>query len=174
MVPHISRKRGRRWPAVVASTAVLATGTGVAVAATGSAATVNAAPAAAATARPAPGPAAVRVVSPGQKISVGGGSVWLTSKGLTLAPENLGSAGPTVLPVAGVLPGKVSAVAGGSPSGVVWAGVFRLPVTQTTSVTVGSVEAQVVTLAGEPGWGAFYAFDAKGEADAKPAILIHD
>ncbi|MGW5354231.1 hypothetical protein ACWERV_27395 [Streptomyces sp. NPDC004031] len=116
----------------------------------------------------------MQVVSSGQKISVGGGSVWLTSKGLTLAPSNLGSAGPTVLPVAGVLPGKVSTVAGGSSSGVVWAGVFRLPATATTSVTVGGVKANVVTLSGNPGWGAFYAFGAKGTADAKPAILIHN
>ncbi|MFI0898447.1 hypothetical protein [Streptomyces sp. NPDC020983] len=174
MASHGSRRRRRGWLAAVASAATLATGTGVAVAATGSAAPVNAAPAAAATAKPAPEALTVQVVSPGQKISVGGGSVWLTSKGLALAPKDLGSASPTVVPVAGVLPGKVSTVASGSSSGVVWAGVFRLPVTSTTSVTVGSVKAKVITLAGKPGWGAFYAFDTKGTADAKPAILIHN
>ncbi|MGQ4487462.1 hypothetical protein ACN6LM_004518 [Streptomyces sp. SAS_281] len=76
--------------------------------------------------------------------------------------------------MAGVMSGKVATVASGSSSGVVWAGVFRLPVTRTTSVTVGSVKAKVITLAGKPGWGAFYVFDAKGHADAKPTILIHN
>ncbi|MGI5380806.1 hypothetical protein ACQEV2_42925 [Streptomyces sp. CA-251387] len=78
--------------------------------------------------------------------------------------------------VADVLPGKVSTIARGGASGVLWAGIYRGPVTATTKVTVKlgarTLQAKVVTLAGKPGWGAYYVLAAKGKADMKPSITV--
>ncbi|MFJ3088271.1 hypothetical protein [Streptomyces sp. NPDC086838] len=50
--------------------------------------------------------------------------------------------------------------------------------TATTEVTIRlgarPLQAKVVTLAGKPGWGAYYAFDAKGKADVKPSITVQN
>ncbi|MGW1729109.1 hypothetical protein ACWCQK_40490 [Streptomyces sp. NPDC002306] len=171
-----SHRRKRGWLAVVASAAVLATGTGVAVASSVSASPVSAAPAVASL-QAASMAGAVQVVAPGERIAVAGNTLWLTGKGLHIvAPKSSGSDTPDVMRVADVLPGKVSTIARGDASGALWAGIYRGPVTPTTKVTIKlgarTLQAKVVTLAGKPGWGAYYVFDAKGKADVKPSITV--
>ncbi|MFC8008747.1 hypothetical protein [Streptomyces cinereoruber] len=171
-----SHRRKRGWLAVVASAAVLATGTGVAVASSGSASPVSAAPAVASL-QAAPTAGAVKVVAPGERIAVAGNTLWLTAKGLhVVAPKSSGTDKPDVMRVTDVLPGKVSTTARGDASGVLWSGIYRGPVTSTTKVTIKlgarTLQAKVVTLAGKPGWGAYYVFDAKGKADVKPSITV--
>jgi hypothetical protein len=170
-----SHRRKRGWLAVVASAAVLATGTGVAVASSVSASPVSAASAASLQAASAAG--AVQVVSPGEQIAVAGNKLWLTANGLhVVAPKSSGTDTPDVMRVADVLPEKVSTIARGDASGVLWAGIYRGPVTSTTKVTIKlgdrTLQAKVVALTGKPGWGAYYVFDAKGKADVKPLITV--
>ncbi|MCX5233411.1 hypothetical protein [Streptomyces sp. NBC_00233] len=171
-----SHRRKRGWLAVAASVAVLATGTGVAVASSVSASPMSAAPAAVSL-QAASTAGAAQVVSPGERIAVAGNKLWLTGQGLNVvAPKSSGTDKPDVMRVADVVPGKVSTTARGDASGVLWSGIYRGPVTATTKVTIKlgarTLQAKVVTLAGKPGWGAYYAFDAKGMADVKPSITV--
>ncbi|MGW1224546.1 hypothetical protein [Streptomyces sp. NPDC002530] len=169
-----SARRKRGWLAGAVCAAVLATGAGVAVASSVSAAPLAATPAVvshpAATAT-----GAVRVVTPGERISVAGHTLWLTSKGLNVASATA-PATPSGLRVAEVLPGKVATLSQGDASGALWAGIYRGPVTSTTKValTFGTrtLQAEVVTPAGKPGWGAYYVFDAKGAAGVKPSVGV--
>ncbi|MFE9139580.1 hypothetical protein [Streptomyces sp. NPDC007355] len=182
-----SHRRKRVWLAVAASAAVLATGTGVAVASSVSASPVSAASAVKASpASAAPAVVslqagstanAVRVVTPGERITVAGNTLWLTAKSLNIvAPKSSGTHKPDVMQVSDVRLGKVSTTARGDASGVLWAGIYRGPVTATTKVTIKlgarTLQTQVVTLAGKPGWGAYYVFDAKGKVDVKPSITV--
>nr|WP_163017139.1 hypothetical protein [Streptomyces chartreusis] len=171
-----SHRCKREWLAVVASAAVLATGTGVAVASSVSASPVSAAPAVASL-QAASTAGAVQVVAPGERIAVSGNKLWLTAKGLhVVAPKSSGTDTPDVMRVSDVLPGKVSTIARGDASGVLWAGIYRGSVTPTTKVTIKlgarTLQTKVVTLGGKPGWGAYYVFDAKGKADVKPSITV--
>ncbi|MGW9437028.1 hypothetical protein [Streptomyces sp. NPDC055607] len=171
-----SYRRKRGWLAVVASAAALTTGTGVAVASSVSASLVAAAPAVSSL-QAASAAGAVQVVSPGERIAVAGDTLWLTVKGLhVVAPKSSGTDQPDVLRVADVRPGKVSTIARGDASGVLWTGIYRGPATSTTKVAIklGSrtLQARVVALAGKPGWSAYYVFDAKDEADVKPSITV--
>ncbi|MFE4922286.1 hypothetical protein [Streptomyces sp. NPDC056661] len=171
-----SHRRKRGWLAVFVGAAVLATGAGTAVASSTSA---------------SPGPTAstnvslrmdsaagtVQVVAPGERIAVAGTKLWLTAQGLNVAaPKSSGTDKPDVIRVADVHLGKVSTIARGDASGLLWAGIYRGPVTAKTKVTIklGSrtLQAKVVTLAGKPGWGAYYALDAKGKASVKPSITV--
>ncbi|MFE6972437.1 hypothetical protein [Streptomyces sp. NPDC057682] len=168
-----SRRRKRGWLAGAVCAAVLATGAGVAVASSVSAAPLASTPAV--VSHPAAAPTgSVRVVTPGERISVADRTLWLTPKGLNVAAPS--SATPSGLNVAEVLPGKVATLSEGDASGALWAGIYRGPVTSTTKValTFGTrtLQAEVVTLAGKPGWGAYYVFDAKGAAGAKPSISV--
>lgn len=168
-----SRRRKLGWPAGAVCAAVLATAAGVAVASSVSAAPLAATPAV--VSHPAAAPTgSVRVVTPGERISVAGRTLWLTPKGLNVAASS--SATPSGLNVAEVLPGKVATLSQGDASGALWAGIYRGPVTSTTKValTFGTrtLQAKVVTPAGKPGWGAYYVFDAKGAAGAKPSISV--
>ncbi|MEU9298683.1 hypothetical protein [Streptomyces sp. NPDC048266] len=171
-----SPRRKRGWLAVVASAAILATGTGVAVASSVNASPVSATPAVASLQAAVMGGAG-QVVAPGERIAVGGNTLWLTVKGLhVVAPKSSGTDKPDAMRVANVLPGKVSTASRGDASGVLWAGIYRGSVTSTTKVTIKlgarTLQARVVTLAGKPGWGAYYSFDAKGRADVKPSITV--
>jgi hypothetical protein len=118
---------------------------------------------------------AVQVVAPGERIAIGDNNLWLTAKGLHVASPKLGK--PDVKRVTDVLPGKVSTTARGDASSVLWSGIYRGPVTATTKVTIklGSrtLQAKVVTLAGNPGWGAYYALDVKADASVKPSVTVH-
>ncbi|MEU4359241.1 hypothetical protein [Streptomyces virginiae] len=150
-----SHRRKRGWLAVVASAAALVTGTGVAVASSISASPVSAAPTVASL-QAASTAGGVQVVSPGERIAVADSKLWLTAEGLNVvAPTASGADKPDVMRVADVLSGKVSTIACGDASGVLWAGIYRGPVTATTKVTIklGSrtLQAKVVTLAGKPG-----------------------
>ncbi|WP_159395814.1 hypothetical protein [Streptomyces sp. 3211] len=170
-----SHRRKRGWLAVVASAAILATGTGVAVAS--SSASPVSAVSAGASLQAASTAGAVKVVAPGERIAVADNTLWLTATGLhVVAPKSSGNDTPDVMRVTDVLPGKVSTIARGDASGVLWAGIYRGPVTPTTKVTIKlgarTLQAEVVTLAGKPGWGAYYVFDAKGKADVKPSITV--
>lgn len=177
-----SHKRKRGWLAVVASAAVLATGTGVAVASSSPDSASPVAAPAVAVQRAASTAGAVHVVAQGERITVAGRALWLTAKALNVTAAkpsgtDAGTDGPdAVLRVADIPPGKVATIAGGGASGALWAGIYRGPVTSTTKITVKvgarTLQAEVVTLAGKPGWGAYYVFDAKGKADLKPSITV--
>ncbi|WP_395297549.1 hypothetical protein ACF9IK_31935 [Kitasatospora hibisci] len=169
----------------VAGAAVLTAGTGVAA---GADASVQAAPVpAAAVTRAAAAPVAapvaakaggVQTVAPGERLTAGGATLWLTPQGLSVvAPKFSGTDKPDVTRVADVRPGKVTSAAWGDASGTLWAGIFRGPVSDSTKITIRlgdrTLDAKVVTLAGRPGWGAFYAFDTqKTDASAKPAVTV--
>ncbi|MCX5233413.1 hypothetical protein [Streptomyces sp. NBC_00233] len=122
--------------------------------------------------------AQVQVVGSGEKVALSPATtMWLTGQGLNVvAPKSSGTDKPDVMRVADVVPGKVSTTARGDASGVLWSGIYRGPVTATTKVIIKlgarTLQAKVVTLAGKPGWGAYYAFDAKGMADVKPSITV--
>ncbi|MBB4979624.1 MULTISPECIES: hypothetical protein [Streptomyces] len=165
-----ARRRRRGRLAAVAGAAVLATGMGTAVAASVNTAPVPAAPAVASSGA-ASVAGSVRVVAPGERIAAGADELWLTAEGL-----HVGATAPEVLRVAGVLPGKVATIARGDASGALFAGIYRGPVTATTTVTltVGgrTLQAKVVALAGKPGWAAYYVFDAKAKASMKPSITV--
>ncbi|AJF65058.1 hypothetical protein [Streptomyces vietnamensis] len=157
---------------MIAGVAVLTTGAGTAVATSASASPAPAAPAVA-PAGTASAAGAVRVVAPGERIAVAGDRLWLTTEGLHVAS---GTGTADVLRVADVFPGKVATIAHGDASGALFAGIYRGPVTATTEVTLtlGSrtLRARVVTLAGKPGWGAYYVFAPKVKASVKPSIAV--
>ncbi|MFF3604667.1 hypothetical protein [Streptomyces sp. NPDC002463] len=171
-----TRRRRRGWLAAVAGAAVLATGMGTAVAASVTTAPVSAAPAVASSGA-ASVAGSVRVVAPGERIAAGADKLWLTAEGLHVAATtSSGTDAPDVLRVTDVLPGKVATIAHGDASGALFAGIYRGPVTATATVTltVGgrTLQARVVTLAGKPGWAAYYVFDAKAKASMKPSITV--
>ncbi|MFF2847586.1 hypothetical protein ACFVT5_14870 [Streptomyces sp. NPDC058001] len=171
-----SRLRKRVWPAVAVGAAVLATGAGSAVASSVGASPVSAAPAPASLGA-ASTDGAVRVVAPGERITVAGNKLWLTATGLNIeAAKSSGTDKPDVIRVADVPAGKVSTIARGDASGALWAGIYRSPVIATPKVTIKlgarTLRAEVVTLAGKPGWVAYYAFDTKGQASEKPSITV--
>jgi hypothetical protein len=162
--------------AVVAA-ALLATGAGVAAAAAN--APAKASPARAATVAKAVQASAdgVQTVQPGQKLTAGGDTLWLTPEGLSIvAPKSSGSDQPELIRVADVAPGKVATMASGDASGTLWAGIYRGRVSASTKVTIKlgdrTLDAQVATLAGKPGWGAFYVFDTHKAGADKPVITV--
>ncbi|MFF3062605.1 hypothetical protein [Streptomyces sp. NPDC057909] len=180
------RKRGRVSLVTVAMAAVLATGAGV-VAASGANASVKAAPAhAAAVAKVAKVAKAVKAsaggvqtVTSGQRLTAGGDTLWLTPQGLSIAaPKSSGTNKPDLIRVTDALPGKWTGMARGDAFGTLWAGIYRGPVSASTKVTIKlgdrTLDAKVVTLAGKPGWGAFYVFDTHkfGAAKLKPVITV--
>jgi hypothetical protein len=170
------RNRGRASLVAVAAAALLATGAGMAAAAN---APAKATPVHAATVAKAvrASAGAVQTVEPGQKLTAGGDTLWLTPEGLSVvAPKSSGSDQPDQIRVADVLPGKVADVAYGDASGTLWAGIYRGPVSASTKVTIKlgdrTLDAQVATLAGKPGWGAFYVFDTHRSGTDKPVITV--
>jgi hypothetical protein len=144
---------------------VLATGVGVA------AASVNSTPAhvtrtqAAAVVAQASSPGGVQTVTPGQRITVGGGyTVSLTSQGLSIvSPKSSGMEKVDLIRVIDGRPGKWTGVGRGGASGGLFAGVYRVPFSASTRVTIRlgtrTLNAKVAKLAGKPGWGAFFVFD---------------
>ncbi|WP_432190374.1 hypothetical protein [Streptomyces sp. Tue6028] len=147
----------------VAAAAVLATGVGVA-AASGAGASVKATPVHAAAAAVKASAGGVQTVKPGQRITVGGDTLWLTPQGLSIvAPKSSGTGKPDLVRVTDAQPGKWTGTARGDASGTLWAGIYRGPVSSSTKVTIKvggrTLDAKVATLAGKPGWGAFYVFD---------------
>ncbi|MEV6295759.1 hypothetical protein AB0M41_36260 [Streptomyces sp. NPDC051896] len=171
------RNRGRTPLVAVVAAALLATGAGVAAAAANTPA--KASPAHAATVAKAVQASAddVQTVQPGQKLTAGGDTLWLTPEGLSIvAPKSSGSDQPELIRVADVAPGKVATMASGDASGTLWAGIYRGPVSASTKVTIKlgdrTLDAQVATLAGKPGWGAFYVFDTHKDGADKPVITV--
>lgn len=167
------RKSG--WLAAVAGAAVLVTGAGGAVASSANGSPVSAAEAKGSSVRATA--AAVRVVEPGERIAVEGSELWLKAEGLhVVAPKVTDDL--EVVEVSDVPPGKVSTLAWGDVTGVLYAGVYRGPVTATAKVTIKigarTLQAEVVALAGNPGWGAYYAFDTKADASVKPSITVQN
>ena len=169
--------RGRASLVAVAVAAVLATGAGVAAAA---AAPAKASPVHAATVAKAAVKATaggVRTVAPGQRLTAGGDTLWLTQEGLSVvAPKSSGSDTPELIRVTDALPGKWTGASLGDASGTLWAGIYRGPVSASTKITLKlgdrTLNAQVVTLAGKPGWGAFYVFDTHKATGEKPVITV--
>ena len=174
------RKYGRRAVALLpvvalAGAAVLAAGAGTAGASSTSAVTSVRAASTASTASAASAASTVRVVAPGERIAVAGSELWLKEEGLyVVAPKVTDDL--EVVEVGDVLPGKVSTLSWGDAAGVLYAGVHRGPLSPTAKVTIKvgarTLQAEVVALAGTPGWGAYYAFDATGDLSAKPSITV--
>lgn len=170
------RKRGRASLVTVAAAAVLAAGVGVA-AASGEGVSVKATPVHAAAVKASVG--GVQTVTPGQRITAGGDTLWLTARGLSVvAPKSSGSEKPDLIRVTDARPGKWTGMARGDASGTLFAGVYRGPVSASTKVTIKlggrALGAKVVTLAGKPGWGAFYVFDAHKVGAEKPVITVQN
>jgi hypothetical protein len=168
----------------VAVAAAVTAGVGVAVASDASA-PVKAAPAHVTTAAKAASAASakasvdgVQTVAAGRRLTAGGDTLWLTPRGLNIvAPKSSGTDKPDLIKVTDALPGKWTGEARGDASGTLWAGIYRGPISSSTKVTVTlgarTLDARVVTLAGKPGWGAFYLFDAGHRVGAdKPVVTV--
>lgn len=176
--PSRRRRRSRRTiAAVVGAAAVVAVG-GVAFA-SGNSGSGNAAKAGAgvpATSRaavpvsaqaPAPASAPPRVVAPGQRITDGlGNTIWLTTDGrhVVTTPLAPGEKGPAQEQAKQVLSDNfgrdsINARVFGGGGGVLYTGAYRgsgALAKVTVEVAGETLEAQVVTLAGTPGWAVYY------------------
>ncbi|MGW1729107.1 hypothetical protein ACWCQK_40480 [Streptomyces sp. NPDC002306] len=119
----------------------------------------------------------VQVVGPGEKVALGRDNMlWLTGQGMFLVtPKSSGTTKERVLDAAEVPSGKISAITSGDASGALHAGIYRGPgKAATITVAIGSrtLNTQVITLAGSPGWAAFYADDTQAAAISTPALTI--
>lgn len=119
----------------------------------------------------------VRVVGPGEKIAPGrGNTLWLTAQGLFLGtPESSGPAGKPALKAAEVPHGAITGTTFVNTSGTLHAGIYRGPdkaVGITTTIGGRTVATQVITLAGSPGWTAFYADDTEQGATSPGTLTV--
>ncbi|PZH17223.1 hypothetical protein C1I97_05345 [Streptomyces sp. NTH33] len=149
-------------------------GGGAAFASATSGHAVKAAPARAIV-KAAPGDA--RVVASGEMVAVGrDNTVWLTSQGLFQGTsKSSGTTKDWTLKVADVPNGKVSAIVAGDSSGMLWAGLYHgpgKPDKVTVKVDGRTMAAKVITLAGTPGWAAFYTADTHAITKGAPAPVI--
>ncbi|MFJ4866621.1 hypothetical protein [Streptomyces sp. NPDC088748] len=121
--------------------------------------------------------AQVQVVGPGEKVALGRNNMlWLTGQGMFLVtPKSSGTTKQSVLNAAEIPSGKISATASGGASGTLYAGIYRGPgKASRITVAIGSrtLNTQVITWAGSPGWAAFYADDTQAGAIGMPAPTI--
>ncbi|GHH64608.1 hypothetical protein GCM10018781_15990 [Kitasatospora indigofera] len=175
-------RRRRRTVRSVVSVAVLVPLCGAAGLLLGPAArdTGRAVPVLSAPARPAataPGPAVV-VRGVGQPYGFGGGrELTLTAQGAEISAPAAGDGTPWTARVDQVPPGEITAaVLGDGPSALV-VGLYRGagPAARVTVDLGGrSTEAQVVTLAGAPGWCAFVADVGENGRVPRVAVLAAD
>ncbi|MFJ4866788.1 hypothetical protein [Streptomyces sp. NPDC088748] len=108
----------------------------------------------------------VRVVGSGETIALArANTMRLTGQGVVLVtPKSSGTTKERLLKAAEVPSGMISATTFGDASGTLYTGIYRGP-RKAASVIVTidsrSLSTQVVTLAGSPGWAAFYANDTR-------------
>ncbi|MFC8008749.1 hypothetical protein [Streptomyces cinereoruber] len=119
----------------------------------------------------------VQVVDSGEKVVLGRDkTIWLTGQGMFLAtPKSSDTTKEPALNAAEVPSGKISANASGDASGTLYAGIYRGPgKAARITVAIGSrtLNTQVITLAGSPGWAAFYADDTRAGTISMPALTI--
>ncbi|MFF8380665.1 hypothetical protein ACF07V_31530 [Streptomyces sp. NPDC015661] len=117
-----------------------------------------------------------RTVRPGEKVEPGlGHTMWLNRQGMVLATPSVSGGSETRLTKASEVPGgTISATASADRSGTLWAGVYRGPGTPakvTVEIDGRTLTGKVVTLAGKPGWAAFYAVDPRTGSTA-PEITV--
>ncbi|WP_146608162.1 hypothetical protein [Streptomyces sp. NTH33] len=113
----------------------------------------------------------------GEMVAVGrDNTVWLTSQGLFQGTsKSSGTTKDWTLKVADVPNGKVSAIVAGDSSGMLWAGLYHgpgKPDKVTVKVDGRTMAAKVITLAGTPGWAAFYTADTHAITKGAPAPVI--
>lgn len=125
----------------------------------------------------APVSAAVRVVAPEQTFAPGRGhTMWLTDRGLFLtAPRSPASPAKPTLAVADVPEGDIGCVARTDPTGALHTCVYRGSAegaTFTVTVAGRTLDTRTVTLAGRPGWAAFYAESPGPESQSPPDLVI--
>lgn len=176
-VVGLGRRTRRRRKATALSTAlaavVLIPASAVAVLPLGSSGPDSfAVPAASTAASPQP-----RVVGPGEKVVLGrANTMWLTDQGMFLVtPKSSGTTKARVLNAAEVPSGKISAIGAGDASGTLYAGIYRGPgkvARITAAVGDRTLSTHVVTLAGSPGWAAFYADDTWTEVMSTSALTF--
>jgi hypothetical protein len=119
----------------------------------------------------------VQVVGPGEKVALGrDNTMWLTGQGMFLVtPKSSGTTKEQVMNAAEVPSGKIFANASGDASGTLYAGIYRGPgkaARITAAIGSRTLNTQVVTLAGSPGWAAFYADETQAGAKSTPALTI--
>nr|WP_163017137.1 hypothetical protein [Streptomyces chartreusis] len=119
----------------------------------------------------------VKVVGSGEKVTLGrANTMWLTGQGMFLVtPKSSGTTKERVLNAAEVPSGKISAIASGDASGTLYAGIYRGPgkaARITAALGNRKLNTQVITLAGSPGWAAFYADDPRAGAKSTPALTV--
>lgn len=174
-VLHLGRRMRRRRQATLTAltAAVLVPASAVAALSLGSfgsrTPTVPAAPTAASP--------HVQVVDSGEKVALGRDkAIWLTGQGMFLAtPKSSGTTKEPALNAAEVPSGKISAKMSGDASSALYAGIYRGPgKAARITVAIGSrtLSTQVLTLAGSPGWAAFYADDTQAGTMGVPALTI--
>ncbi|MFH8620794.1 hypothetical protein ACH4A8_02650 [Streptomyces vietnamensis] len=114
-------------------------------------------------------PAAVKVVAPGEEVTLGGGSTMrLTAQGMSLSTPKASGSEERLTKVAEVPGGKISVTMAGDATGTVWAGVYRgpeRPAGVTLSAGGRTTNARIVTLPGHPGWVAFHAYNTRAGTD---------
>ncbi|MFD7863429.1 hypothetical protein [Streptomyces sp. NPDC059783] len=125
----------------------------------------------------APVSSPVRVVAPEQKLAPGRDhTMWLTGRGLFLrAPRSPASPAKPTLAVADVPEGDISCVARTDPTGALHTCVYRGSAegaTFTVTVAGRTLDTRTVTLAGRPGWAAFYAESPGPESQSPPDLVI--
>ncbi|MEU9298685.1 hypothetical protein [Streptomyces sp. NPDC048266] len=121
--------------------------------------------------------AQVQVVEAGEKVALGRDNMmWLTGQGMFLVnPKFSGTTKGRLLDASKVPSGKISATTSGDTSGTLHAGIYRGPgKAARITVAIGSrtLNTRVITLAGGPGWAAFYADDTQGGTINVPALTI--
>ncbi|MGW9437026.1 hypothetical protein [Streptomyces sp. NPDC055607] len=121
--------------------------------------------------------AQVRAVGPGERIALGRtNTMRLTGRGMFLmTTKTSGATKEFFMNAAEVPSGKISASASGDISGTLYAGLYRSPdKAARVTVTIGgrTLDAQVVTLVGHPGWVAFYADDTRARDENTSAFTI--
>ncbi|MYW05677.1 hypothetical protein, partial [Streptomyces sp. SID3343] len=115
----------------------------------------------------APVPLAARVVAPGERIADGlGNHVWLTADGrhVVTVPLSPGEKGPAQEQAKQVLDGNfgsdsINARTFGGGGGALYTGAYRgsgVLAKVTVAVAGETLDAQVITLAGTPGWAVYY------------------
>jgi hypothetical protein len=118
----------------------------------------------------------MQVVVPGEKVMLGRAStMWLTGEGIFLVTQRSSGTTEEVLNAAKVTSERISLITSSDASGVLYAGIYRGPDKApriTAAIGSRTLEARVITLAGSPGWAAFYVDDTHAGVRGTPALTI--
>lgn len=172
-VVSLGRKMRRRHQVALSAAlaAVVVIPTSVAVAFSSCHSRVSTVPAVSAAAS-----APVRVMQSGERVPLDQTStLWLTDEGVFLAaPQSSGTSHTTLRRAAEVPSGRLSATTSGDSTGTLCVGIYRGPgraVRVTISIGSTTLNARVLTLAGSPGWAAFYANRIQSSTSDRTAPL---